>query len=296
MFGYIRPLKGELKVREFERFKACYCGLCHALGKNYGLSARFILNFELVFLAMLIWDENDTPVIKRGRCIASPCRKKRFCTGNSALDTAAGYSVILSWWKIKDAIADEKFIKTIPHRAAAVLLCRAYKKAASDFPEFNSKVSAQLKSLAEYESSGGESFDSAADKFARILSSVLPEDMPESHRRPLAELLYHTGRWIYLVDAYDDYSDDVESGRYNALLRRFPPEDGKFPKSGVKSLESTLIHSNNLISAAFELMPQNPWTQTVENTIYLGMPDALERVLNGTWLHTKRSQIATDKE
>ncbi|MCL2401659.1 MAG: DUF5685 family protein [Oscillospiraceae bacterium] len=291
MFGYIRPLKGELTVREFERFKACYCGLCHALGKKYGFAARFILNFELVFLAMLIWDENESPVMKHGRCIASPCRKKRFCAGNAALDISAGYSVILAWWKVRDSIDDEKFIKTIPHRFAALFLRRAYKKAAREFPKFDSSVRTQLKSLAEYESSGGESFDSAADKFARILSSGVPEGIPESSRRPLAELLYHTGRWIYLVDAYDDYKEDVESGRYNALIRRFPPEDGEFPKDGVKSLETTLIHSNNLISAAFELMPENPWTQTVENTIYLGMPDVLGRVLNGTWLRKRRHDI-----
>jgi hypothetical protein len=56
MFGYIRPLKGELKLREFEKFRACYCGLCSALGKEYGITSRLILNYDFFFLAALMWD------------------------------------------------------------------------------------------------------------------------------------------------------------------------------------------------------------------------------------------------
>ena len=44
MFGYVRPDAPELKIREFERFRACYCGLCHEMSRKYGTAARFILN------------------------------------------------------------------------------------------------------------------------------------------------------------------------------------------------------------------------------------------------------------
>ena len=36
MFGYIRPLVGEMKVRENEMFRAVYCGLCRSMGKHTG--------------------------------------------------------------------------------------------------------------------------------------------------------------------------------------------------------------------------------------------------------------------
>ena len=291
MFGYIRPLKGELKVQEFERFKACYCGLCHSLGKKYGTASRFILNFELVFLAMLLWDENDKIAVKRGRCIANPFRKKPYCRQNPALDKCAGYSVILSWWKLKDTVADEGFFKSLPARAYMLILRRAYKKAAAEFREFDESVRRKLYELAEYESSGEASIDGAADKFAQILSAAVGDSTPENKRRPMAEFLYHMGRWIYITDACDDYEKDVVRGRYNPVALRFPPVDGKLPDDGAEKLKTTLDHSNNLISAAYELMPENAWAPVLRNTIYLGMPETCRCVMNGTWQQVSQRNI-----
>ena len=36
MFGYVTANKPELKIREFDRYKGYYCGLCHTLLKNHG--------------------------------------------------------------------------------------------------------------------------------------------------------------------------------------------------------------------------------------------------------------------
>jgi len=57
MFGYIRPPLGELAQEETERFRAAYCGLCHTLGQRYGFGARFILNYDFTFLAILLGAE-----------------------------------------------------------------------------------------------------------------------------------------------------------------------------------------------------------------------------------------------
>ncbi|MCL2392395.1 MAG: DUF5685 family protein [Oscillospiraceae bacterium] len=283
MFGYIRPLQGELKVRELEQFKACYCGLCHALGKNYGFVSRFILNYELVFLTMLLWSE-DTPItIGRSRCIASPCRKKRYCQKNESFDMCAGFSVILTWWKLRDSINDESFIKSLPYRAFSLILSRAYKKAKSDFQKFDRCVQDELLSLSSYESSALVSLDGAADKFANILKAAVPEKLPEPSRRSMSEMLYHLGRWVYIIDACDDYSGDVKFGRYNPIAVIYPSERGVLPSDVLNRLETTLIHSNNLVTSAFELLPENPWSQILQNMIYLGMPDACSRVLTHRW-------------
>jgi hypothetical protein len=290
MFGYIRPLQGELKVRELERFKALYCGLCHTLGRKYGVAARFVLNYELVFLTMLLWDENEQPDIKRRRCIASPIISKRCCARNAALDTCAGYSMILTWWKLRDTIADETFVKAIPHRVVAFILTRAYKKAAYDFPGFNARMKEGMAALAEYEARPELSIDGASDKFARMLSAIVPESMPDKERRPMLELLYHLGRWVYIIDACDDYKDDVKAGRYNPVAVLYPPNLGKLPEEGVLRMKTTLTHSNNLMGSAFELLPETAWSETVRNIIYLGMPDACTRVFEG-----KKSKNGTDK-
>ena len=279
MFGYIRPMQGELKVRELERFKACYCGLCHALGKKYGMSARFILNYELVFLSMLLWEPSETPVIKRKRCIASPFRKKRYCVRSPALDKCAGYNVILTWWKLRDTVVDEHFIKTLPHRFASLFLSAAYRKAARDYPEFDCTVREEVAKLAEYETLDMYSLDGAADKFAQILTAAAPETAPENVRRPMLEFLYHLGRWIYIVDACDDYKEDVKNGRYNPVAARYPHVNGRIPDDGLERLETTLTHSNNLLCLAFEILPENTWTEIVRNMIYISMPDVCGRVI-----------------
>ena len=287
MFGYVRPLQAELTVRELHHFKALYCGLCHSLGKKYGLSARLVLNYELVFLSMLIWDCGEQPEMLRGRCIASPLRKKMYCARNHALEVCAGYNIILAWWKLKDTIEDETFLKSLPHRFAAFLMSGAYKKAARDYSAFDERVRRELISLKQYESQGDGSIDAAADKFAGILSAAAPEEMPVSARRPIGELLYHLGRWIYLIDAYDDYKDDAAAGRFNPIASRFQPEGAPLSDGDVERLKTTLTHSNNLLCSAFELLPANTWASTVRNTIYLGMPDICSRVLSGASVESK---------
>ena len=284
MFGYIRPMQGELKVYELERFKACYCGLCHCLRTKYGLSAGFILNYELVFLAMLLWAPDENPVFEQGRCIAGPFRKKRYCAANDVLSTCAGYNVILTWWKLKDSVADNSFFKAIPHRLALMALRGAYKKASHEFSGFNESVRALLDNLSDYEASGETSLDGAADNFAKILCAAIPQSAPETVIPPLNELMYHLGRWVYIIDACDDYSDDFRDGRYNPVAARYPGDiDGEISKEGLERLKATLSHSNSLLRLAYELLPDNAWSGIVSNIILFGMPYICESVLSGEW-------------
>ena len=289
MFGYLRPMQGELKVFELERYKECYCGLCHALGRKYGIVTRFFLNYEFVFLSMLLWECDEKPSIKQGRCIASPHKKKRYCAMNAALETCAGYSVILTWWKLRDTVSDEPFFRSLPHRVLLLLLTRAYKKASRELKDFDKSVEAELRNLDSYEARHEQSLDGAADKFARILRAVEPLSASDAIRRPMRELLYHLGRWVYVLDACDDYSDDIKSGSYNPVALLIPPEDNqRLPEEGRERLKATLTHSNNLICTAFELLPENAWKQTLRNTVYLGMNEVMNRVLNGQWNSKQR--------
>jgi hypothetical protein len=283
MFGYIKPLQGELKVRELERFKACYCGLCHALGRKYGIIARFILSYEFVFLAMLISEHNDSPVIKQKRCIASPFKRKKYCVLNKPLELCAGYSVILTWWKLRDSIQDETFLNSLPHRLASLLLKRPYRKAAREFPDFDNTASEKLGELAEHENLGEDSLDKAADKFSTILKTVALGGESETSRRVLSEILYHVGRWIYIIDAYDDIPKDVKYSRFNPILLKYATEEGKLSDDNLELIRQTLTHSNNLLISAFELLPTGTWSGIIENIICLGMPDTAEHVLAGSF-------------
>ena len=63
MFGYVRPAADHLTAEQQARFEAAYCGLCHTLGKRYGMAGRMILNYDLTFLAMLLseWTAHRLP-------------------------------------------------------------------------------------------------------------------------------------------------------------------------------------------------------------------------------------------
>lgn len=281
MFGYIRPVTPELKVKELDSFKACYCGLCHTMGREYGLASRFILNYDFVYLTMLLWDK-DVPVeFEYKRCIACPHKKKRCCKANNALETAAGMSIILAWWKIKDEIEDEGFFKSSLCRILSLFLKRAYRKAASRYPEFDKTVGEALSELSVLEKSNCNSLDAAADCFARILLAAA-KAVGGDKGRILEQVFYHTGRWIYIVDACDDFEDDTITGSYNAIAARFS-ENKSLTDEMKQRLRTTLMHSRNLVGNSFELLDETEWGNTIRNIVTLGMPAVAEAVLSGVW-------------
>lgn len=283
MFGYIRPVRDELKVREFEQFKACYCGMCHTLGREYGPVARMVLNYDFTFLAMLLWEDADAPAIEHRRCISSPCRKKACCCPNGAMTTAAGHSVILAYYKLVDSVRDSSFWRSLPYRVAVIVMHRAFKKAKRRYPEYAETVEALLSELDMLEAAGETSSDRAADKFSLILAASAPVHSADAIARPLQQMLYHTGRYIYMVDACDDLREDAEKGEYNPVAARFKLTDGKLTEEAEQQITRTLQHSQNIIGSSFELLPQTSWTGIIRNIIYLGMPGIISAVLAGKW-------------
>ncbi len=281
MFGYVRPRAEELKIRDFERFRACYCGLCHELGRLYGLPGRSILNYDFVFLSMLLWEEENCGYCFR-RCLPGLFRKKCVCASAKPLTTAAGYSVILAYWKARDNLADSRGIKRLAAKAACFWLGRAYKKAAKAHPGFDSNVRERLRALSELEAGNVESLDRPADQFALLLAYAASE-ADEPSRRALEQLLYHVGRTIYIADAWNDLGDDLKSGSYNPVARRFKLTSQDAPEDVKESVRQTLNSSVNLAAAAFELLPVSCWRPVTENIIYLGIPQMINDVLAGTY-------------
>lgn len=282
MFGYVRPLKSELKVREYEQFRGIYCGLCHALKKCCGFSARFIINYDFTFLAMLISDCTEKTKYCRKRCIASPIRKKVCVVQNGALEMCADMSVILTYWKIKDSKCDEKLPKRIAASAALLFLKRAYRKSTKRYPEFETIVRGKLLELMELEKEKCSSLDKMADCFAQILKGAVSA-FENENARVYEQMLYHIGRWIYIIDALDDYDEDAKSNSFNPLFYRFNTAGEKLSDEIREYIRITLEQSISLAASAFELLPCGPWNAILENTVYLGLPWVTGQVLAGTW-------------
>ena len=286
MFGYVRPLIAELKVRELDDYKAVYCGLCRTMGKRYGFLTRFTLNYDFTFLVMVLAYGIEPCKMKHCRCPAHPFRKRKTCYEMPALEIAADESIILSYQKLRDDALDRGFIGGVPARLAAFALKSAYRKAASACPEFDVEVTKCLNELHELEREKSASLDRPADTFARILQATAPDTGNETRNRALSQMLYHVGRWIYLIDAWDDLEKDIKSGLYNPINERY---HGK-GEAHVQDMRMTLLHSRNLATTAYELAKSERWDSILSNILYLGLPAIEELVFAGCW-HKKRNKL-----
>lgn len=292
MFGYVRPSEQRLTEEERQTFRAAYCGLCHALGRGYGPAGRMILNYDLTFLAMILSEGGGSC---EKRCIAHPFRKRRCACGDNAMDAAADMSVILTWWQLRDGIADHGFFKGLKYRAAALLLRCAYRRARARQPQFDADTRTHLTALDALERERCPSLDAPADAFAALLAGAARRVEDPVKRRVAEQLLYHLGRWVYLADAADDLSDDLRSGSYNPLALRFPLEGGALTAEGRQQLAATLDGSVRAMAAAFELADFGVYTSVIRATVYEGLYLVGAAVLNGTFHRRRRERQAIRK-
>lgn len=285
MFGYVRPLKGELKVAEFERFQAVYCGLCHELSRRYGFGARFLLNYDLAFFAAAADGLEGTAQIKHRRCIASPLRKKCTLCAGEGMSLAADLTIILGWHKLDDSVRDDGFWKGLGSRLLRTLLTPYYRRAKRFRPELCSRVSESMQALSKLESERCDSIDRTADAFAQILAAAGSELGSEAASR----MFYHVGRWIYIVDACDDLAEDFADRRYNPVAARFGLE-GTLTDEVRENIERTLSFSLDAAWEAAKTLDFGRESALIENTLRLGLYMVMGEVLAGRWKTRKKKQ------
>lgn len=285
MFGYVRARRDTLDAAGLAGYEAAYCGLCRTLGRRRGFAARLFLNYDFAFLAMLLAPGEASSAAPCRRCVLHPIRGKPACGGSRWLDTAADESVVLTYWKLRDTREDGGFFARLAARFLSLCLRRAYREARMACPDFDGETALCLAELRALEEARCPSIDRTADCFARILSAAAPRTGEASRDRAVEQLLYHLGRWIYLIDAVDDLAEDRKAGRYNPVAARFPDWTGE----DRAYLRGNMDHSLNLAGAAFQLLEENSWHPVMENILYSGLPGVEELVFSGRWRdHQKR--------
>ncbi len=282
MFGFIRPVKPELRMREVERFQAVYCGLCHTIRERYGHLHTLSLSYDMTFLALVLGSlEPDEPMVLRRRCAASPARPKLVCQPGEGMVRAADFSVLLTWHKLGDTLLDEHGAKYLAAKTMRALLKPGYDKACARLPEENTVIAACLAELYALEQAKTPSIDQPADAFARALVMAVPH-MDEMTMRILRQMFYHTGRWVYLIDACADLAEDWQAGAYNPVALRFQLETPSLAPVR-EDMEITLQRSLADIYYAFQLLDVRRDQGLLENIIRLGLPLVTQQVLDGTY-------------
>ncbi len=273
MLGYIKAYKSELRIKEYEMYKAVYCSLCKYMGKRYGFLTRFTLSYDFTFLALLNMSLSDTVcTAKQGRCVCNPLKKCTYCAdSDELLCYPAAASVITVYYNLLDNVADEKGIK----KAACFLLSRifgkAHKKAAADFPEIERVTAEYIKNQSEVEKSGCRDVDRAAEPTGQVLSAFFSHCSDNvDDKRALERLGYCIGRYIYLMDALCDREDDIKKKRYTPLSY----------DDGVERAQRNVYMCINESVKAFELLNIKQLKNILGNIIYLGLEDTLKRSLS----------------
>lgn len=225
MFGYVKVCKSELRVREYEEYRAVYCTLCKTIGKEYGVLARMLLSYDATFYILLreCARAGETPCYKKGRCRFNPLKVCRYCENpTDAYREAAALTVLMSYQKVLDNIADGKGFRKCLSYLIKPYLRGKYKKAKARYPHFAEWIETAMQKQAALERERCASTDRAAHPSAEALEWIFADGIEnEAQRRVISRVAYCVGRWVYLLDAYDDMRADLECGGYNPFLLKY---------------------------------------------------------------------------
>lgn len=274
MFGYIRACKSELKVKEYDIYKAVYCSLCKKLGKSYGILSRFTLSYDFTFLALLNMSLKDgCDGFERKRCAFNPLKKCNYCKNDSAMDMPAAAAMIMLHYKILDNIADERGFKKLGYLCLKPVFSHAHKKAAKQYPDIESAVAEYIASQNALEKANCTFIDQAADPTAIMMQEILSFlSTDETQKRVLRRMGYCIGRYIYLLDAACDLPRDIKTGSYNVLKTA----DGDIKEK----ITPQLYFCINEAARAYELLDIKKYKSILGNIIYLGLEDTFLKELN----------------
>lgn len=283
MFGYVRILDGELKVREYTLYKSVYCGLCRTMGKRTCRSSTLSLSYDFTFLAFFraaLCGEGFT--VTKTRCGLHPFKKRPIAEENTALKYCAGAAAVLKYYKLLDDLSDKdkKGLKRLVVKSLLPTAKRHLNKAIKTLPEFDldalsDKVAATLSELSRLETSASPSPDACADAFGKTLSAVFSHAIDGSDKIKTAERIgYHIGKWIYFADAVNDFEEDKANRCFNPFIA-----------AGYDTLPVGLISDcmTMELGAAFDTFKQIDFKYSdigniIINTLTLGMPAQLSKI------------------
>ena len=290
MFGYVTPLKAELKVKDFTRFRSYYCGLCLHIKSGAGNLPRMVLNYDMTFLAVLL-DSLSTkePDFELKRCIIHPKDKKPVVMNNDALQYAAAMNLTLYYHKIKDDIEDDNDIKS---KVLEKVLYPYQKKINKSIDEVNDIIKTNLKNLREFENNKNfSSIDEICHPFSDIVGNILkayPKELindSDELRNDLYSLGYTLGKWIYLVDAFDDLKKDMKDNKFNPINFLYNNTNKSYEEllPLIKErLEFTILNCCYNCKDTLERLPLKRNEDILKNVLELGMMDKYLSIINNT--------------
>lgn len=261
MFGYVIINKQELKLRELDVYQSYYCGLCKTLKDKYGWKGQISLNFDMTFLALLLsglYEPETQEVIDR--CLLHPV-KKRLKRLNDCLDYTAKMTIVLAYYKCADDWLDEQ---RMTRRTYQQMLKKTYFNIAKEYPEKIKVIEDCLNQIHVYEQSNHQNLDDIAGCFGKVMAEICTYQK-DIFYDDLYQMGFYLGKFIYLMDAYDDIEEDIKKKSYNPFLKDYAKDN--FDESCYSILEMMISQA----TLSFECLPIIENVEIMRNILYSGV-------------------------
>lgn len=261
MFGYITVNRAELKVKESAAYDAYYCGLCHALHGLHGRAGQLTLTYDMTFLVILLNGVYEHEMHeKTGRCLVHPM-KKHTERWNDFSSYCADMNILLAYHNLLDDWQDDR---KLSRYAAAQLLSKTYSGIREKYPRQHQAVVDYMKALSVCEKSCSDNVEEAACLTGKMLAEIFVcrEDAWASDLRQMGFFL---GKFIYLMDAYEDIDDDIANACYNPFMQFREREDFD---DYCKQILTMMIAE---CSREFEKLPILTHAEILRNILYSGV-------------------------
>ena len=261
MFGYVVINKPEIKFKDFDLYRTYYCGLCRELRERYGIPGQLTLTYDMTFVILLLSGLYEPPTRKgTTHCVMHPVRKQPV-RKNDITGYAADMNVFLAYYKCMDDWKDERKALRL---AYARLLEKQDRKAEAAWKKKTETIVHYLDEISAMEKAGEKDIDRISGAFGKIMEEIFAyrEDNWEPSLRRMG---FYLGKFIYLMDAYDDVEKDIEKGNYNPFSEDYIIEGFQERVRGI------LIMMMAEACREFEKLPIIKYADILRNILYSGV-------------------------
>jgi len=261
LFGYIAPVLNALSEEQQQAYRAAYCGVCHALSRKTGAAGRITLSNDMTFLALLLTSlyEPEEEAC-RGRCAVHPLAPRPFVR-SAMVDYAADMNLLLTYYKCQDQWADDH---ALAGRAGLRWLKPTLERLEAAWPRQSRVVAESLAALWAEEKQPLPSPDRLCNLSGEMLGEVFVPDEKDLWAAELRELGRGLGRFVFWMDAWEDYDADRKRHRFNPLTGFHDRED--YEAFCLDTLEMFIGEA----AAHFEVLPLEKHLALLRNVLYSG--------------------------
>lgn len=279
MFGYIKPYKPEMKVSEFDTFQAIYCGLCKQLSHVYGPFSSLTLSYDFTFISTVALGLADECTgFQKCCCVGNPLKRKTCHASSKELTFCAGAAMLMIYYKVMDNLHDGGFFEKLSSLCVLPFAAFARQKAKKLYPQIDTIIKEAMTKQSIIEKGDNIGLDRAADPTANALASICEELSGQvSQKKILHRFGYLVGRYVYFTDALDDLEEDAKNKSYNVFLKYF--EHSEKTLNEIKEYARGVINITVAeIAPAYELLALKRYKPILDNIIYLGLHDTLDKI------------------